>query len=123
MIEKQMTSDGEETKKLYYEDSHLKEFTATVLSCEERLTAKGKKDGYAVVLDQTAFFPEGGGQGADHGTLGGAQVLQGRGIEVDGIGAVNGDVLSGEGLKVVIKDFGVGPLLVGGEEKDLLDDL
>ena len=55
--------------------------------------------------------------------LGGAQVLQGRGIEVDGIGAVNGDVLSGEGLKVVIKDFGVGPLLVGGEEKDLLDDL
>ena len=55
--------------------------------------------------------------------LGGAQVLQGCGIEVDGIGAVNGDVLSREGLKVVIKDFGVGPLLVGGEEKDLLDDL
>ena len=45
MIEKQMTSGGEETKKLYYEDSHRKEFKATVLSCEERLTAKGKKDG------------------------------------------------------------------------------
>ena len=44
MIEKQMTSGGEETKKLYYEDSHRKEFKATVLSCEERLTAKGKKD-------------------------------------------------------------------------------
>ena len=57
MIEKQMTSGGEETKKLYYEDSHRKEFKATVLSCEERLTAKGKKVGYAVVLDQTAFFP------------------------------------------------------------------
>ena len=33
------------------------------------------KNGYVVTLDQTAFFPEGGGQGADHGTLGGAQVL------------------------------------------------
>ena len=55
MIEKQMTSDGEETKKLYYEDSHRKEFKATVLSCEERLTAKGKKDGYAVVLDRTVW--------------------------------------------------------------------
>ena len=69
MIEKQMTSDGEETKKLYYEDSHRKEFKATVLSCEERLTAKGKKDGYAVVLDQTAFFPEGGGQFGDRGWI------------------------------------------------------
>lgn len=64
-----MTSGGEETKKLYYEDSHMKEFTATVLSCEERLTAKGKKDGYAVVLDQTAFFPEGGGQFGDRGWI------------------------------------------------------
>lgn len=69
MVEKQMTSGGEETKKLYYEDSHMKEFTATVLSCEERLTAKGKKDGYAVVLDQTAFFPEGGGQFGDRGWI------------------------------------------------------
>ena len=69
MIEKQMTSGGEETKKLYYEDSHRREFKATVLSCEERLTAKGKKDGYAVVLDQTAFFPEGGGQFGDRGWI------------------------------------------------------
>ena len=69
MIEKQMLSGGEETKKLYYEDSHRKEFTATVLSCEERLTAKGKKDGYVVVLDQTALFPEGGGQFGDRGWI------------------------------------------------------
>ena len=69
-----MTSGGEETKKLYYEDSHRKEFTAKVLSCEERLTAKGKKDGYAVVLDQTAFFPEGGGQFGDRGWIDAVEV-------------------------------------------------
>ena len=42
------------TRKLYYEDSHLQTFSATVLSCEE--TGKG----YEVVLDATAFYPEGG---------------------------------------------------------------
>lgn len=56
-------------KKLYYESSYIKEFSATVISCEE-----GKK-GFLVVLDETAFYPEGGGQPADHGTLGGVRVL------------------------------------------------
>ena len=58
-----------ETKKLYYENAYQKEFTARVLSCEE--TAGG----FAVVPDATAFYPEGGGQGADRGTLGGVRVL------------------------------------------------
>ena len=57
-----------ETEKLYYSDAYLREFTATVLSCE---AAKG---GFAVTLDRTAFYPEGGGQPADHGTLGGIAV-------------------------------------------------
>ena len=58
-----------EVKKLYYADSFLKEFTATVLSCEEG------KDGWAVKLDATAFYPTGGGQDCDLGTLGTANVL------------------------------------------------
>ena len=58
-----------ETKKLYYENCHLKEFTAQVLSCTPA------EQGWAVVLDATAFYPEGGGQACDLGTLGDARVL------------------------------------------------
>ncbi len=57
------------TRKLYYEDSHIKQFTATVLSCTEG------KDRWEVVLDQTAFFPGGGGQLPDTGTIGGVRVI------------------------------------------------
>ncbi len=56
-------------RKLFYEDSHLQTFTATVTGCEP---AKG---GYAVTLSATAFYPEGGGQACDTGTLGDANVL------------------------------------------------
>ena len=56
------------TEKLYYSDPFLKEFTATVLSCEQ------DKGGWEVTLDRTAFYPEGGGQPTDFGTLGGATV-------------------------------------------------
>ena len=58
-----------ETRKLYYEDSHLREFTGKVLSCEQT------EPGFAVILDATAFYPEGGGQACDLGTLGDARVL------------------------------------------------
>lgn len=65
------------TKKLYYEDAYIKEFTATVLSCE---TGDGVFD---IVLDETAFFPEEGGQYSDKGKIGDANVLDVR--EIDGI--------------------------------------
>ena len=56
------------TKKLYYEDSYIKEFDAVVLSCETLDDGK-----YAIVTDSTAFFPEGGGQPSDIGVLGEAK--------------------------------------------------
>lgn len=59
-----------EMTKLYYQDPFLREFTAAVTSCEET------KGGYLVTLDRTAFYPEGGGQPYDTGTLGGAKVLE-----------------------------------------------
>lgn len=64
------------TQKLFYEDCHLRQFTARVTDCQE--TAKG----YAVILDRTAFYPEGGGQACDIGTLGSTRVLEVR--EADG---------------------------------------
>ena len=56
------------TEKLYDKDSHIKEFSATVLSCEK------SGENYAVTLNKTAFFPEGGGQESDRGDIGGAAV-------------------------------------------------
>ena len=57
------------TEKLYENNPYLKVFSASVLSCE------AGKGGWLAVLDRTAFYPEGGGQPCDLGTLGGARVL------------------------------------------------
>lgn len=59
----------EEMNELFYRDEYAREFDAEVISCQ-----KGKK-GYEVVLSDTAFYPEGGGQPADRGTLGQVNVL------------------------------------------------
>lgn len=58
------------TKKIFYENPHQTEFTAKVLTC-----AQSDDGNYIVTLDKTAFFPEEGGQNADSGTLGSAEVL------------------------------------------------
>lgn len=56
------------TERLFDRDSHLVEFTATVQFCQPG------KHGYDVILDRTAFYPEGGGQPGDCGVLGGVTV-------------------------------------------------
>ncbi len=57
------------SERLYLSDSYVTRFHAKVLR-----TLKFK-DRLAVVLDRTAFYPEGGGQPGDRGTLGTAPVL------------------------------------------------
>ncbi len=57
------------TEKLYYLDQYQTEMDAVVRSCE------AVKGGYAVLLDRTVFYPTGGGQPYDTGTLGDAKIL------------------------------------------------
>lgn len=57
------------TKKLYDIDAYQTSFEAKVVSCEKQ------KEGYAVILDQTLFFPEEGGQTPDKGNINGISVL------------------------------------------------
>ena len=59
------------TERLYYNDSHLIEFEARVVDVTERVSGWS-----AIVLDRTAFYPTGGGQPSDTGTLNGSRVVE-----------------------------------------------
>jgi alanyl-tRNA synthetase len=59
------------TERLYYKDSHLIEFEAKVIDQSERVSGWT-----AVTLDRTAFYPTGGGQPSDTGTLNGIRVVE-----------------------------------------------
>lgn len=85
------------TEKLFYEDSHMITFLATVIACEKA------GDYYEAVLTRTAFFPEGGGQYADTGLIDGVEVV---------------DVQEREGS---IYHKMLGPLEVGKEVEAKLD--
>ncbi len=85
------------TEKLYELNSYCRSFTATVLECNPH------KEGYAVRLDRTVFFPEGGGQAADPGLLGG--------VPVTDVQIVDGEVWH----------FTASPLTVGETVEGVLD--
>ena len=57
------------TRRLYHDDAYLRRFEADVIA---HTTFRDKP---ALVLDQTAFYPEAGGQLGDHGTIAGARVV------------------------------------------------
>ncbi len=57
-------------ERIYHHSSYIKEFTALVTGCRE-----GRDGRWEIILDRTAFFPEGGGQPCDTGTLGEAHIL------------------------------------------------
>lgn len=59
----------EEMNDLFYQDAYLSMFQSKVIACEKY------EDGYVVVLEDTVFYPEGGGQPSDQGTLNGIDVL------------------------------------------------
>jgi alanyl-tRNA synthetase len=59
------------TERLHYSDSHLIEFEGRVVDLSDRVSGWT-----AVVLDRTAFYPTGGGQPSDTGTLNGARVVE-----------------------------------------------
>ena len=57
------------TERLFYKDSHQTTCQAKVLACRE------VKKGYEILLDQTVFYPEGGGQPCDIGTMNRVEVM------------------------------------------------
>ena len=59
------------TERLYYSDSHLIEFEARVVDVTDRVSGWT-----AIVLNRTAFYPTGGGQPGDTGTLNGSRVVE-----------------------------------------------
>ena len=67
---------------IYEREGECYEFSATVLSCKESLEYKGQ---YEIILDRTAFFPEGGGQPSDAGKL--------EGTNLTDVKKVNGEII------------------------------
>ena len=83
-----------ETERLYEKDVHLRTFTARVLACQ------AGKHGFDVVLDRTAFYPEGGGQPGDQGTL-------------DGVAVTDVHTVDGEIVHYLEKPLAVGATVTG----------
>ena len=77
------------TDRLYLADPYLARFEADVLG-ERSLGGRT-----AVLLSRTAFYPEGGGQPADRGTLGAARVVDVQDVDGEILHAVEGEPPAG----------------------------
>jgi alanyl-tRNA synthetase len=87
------------TRRLYYDDSFQKEFTARLISCEPALvptSATAKAPAWEVLLDRTAFYPTSGGQPHDVGKIGNANVFDVQDKEDVIVHLVDGPIESGE---------------------------
>ncbi len=78
------------TVRLYLTDPHLTRFDAQVVA------RRTLKDRPAVVLSRTAFYPEGGGQPADRGTLSGVRVVDVQEVDGDVLHILDGDAPEGQ---------------------------
>lgn len=87
---------GNRTIRIYDTEPHAKEFDAKVLGCH------AENGAFYVELDKTAFFPEGGGQAADTGTLNGIKVtdVQEKGGVI--LHKVNGEIAEGTAVHGVL---------------------
>lgn len=88
-----MPDSGPRTAKLYWEDPTLEVFTATVLEVREL-----GEEGTGIIVDRTAFYPESGGQPADEGRLGDAEIFDVQ--EVEGTIVHHADRLLEKGSEV-----------------------
>lgn len=69
----------EPTQRLYHADAFVRDMTAAVVAIEPAAA------GADVILDRTVFYPEAGGQLADHGVLAGVRVVD---VQVDDVGVI-----------------------------------
>lgn len=97
-------NEQELTERLYETDGFVSEFSATVIECSKISNEKYNRDDiYALVLSETAFFPEGGGQGCDVGMIDDKEVID---VQLDEEGRINHFVVAED-------DFSIGCNVTG----------
>jgi len=84
------------TEKIFENDSYCREFKAVVKTCTE------ENGIYNIVLDKTAFFPEGGGQAADEGTINGIKVEDVQTVDNDVVHKIKEPLCAGDEVDCVI---------------------
>ena len=86
------------TIKLYDKDAYQTIFEAQVITFTKR------ENDYDIVLDQTLFFPEEGGQTCDHGTLNDVEVIDVKRCELALKRGINGPRRNSQRLRLLAVD-------------------